>query len=295
MATLGDLSEELAAAVETASKSVVSVDARRGRAGSGIVWAENLVLTADHVLERDQDVTIGFNGTQLKATVAGRDHGSDLAVLRTEGLKATVASRAGNGDLKVGHLVVAVGRPSELRATLGMVSSLESRIRGWRGGDLDQVIRTTAPMYSGFSGGPLIDTSGRTVGINSWYFGQGDARAIPAAAADRVVQKLVADGRVKRPYLGIATQPVSLPQALGEQLRQESGLLVVAVEPGSAAESAGVLLGDTIVSLDSNGITGMRELFRSLRKLEVGSKHELKVVRAGETRTIAITVGEASD
>ncbi len=292
MASLRDLSNELAGVVERTGKSVVRVEARRGRAGTGIVWDTNLIVTADHVLESDENIEVVADAGGHKATVVGRDPGTDLALLKIDSLSAPAAPRGRAGDLKIGHLVLAIGRPGELHATLGVVSSLSASWRSWRGGDIDRLIQTNAELYPGFSGGPLVDAEGRVVGVNSWHLGRGISRAIPVDAADEVVASLRTHGRIRRAYLGVGTQPVRLPDPIKRQLNQETGLLVITVEPQGAADRAGLMQGDTLVGLNGTLIGSLDDLFRAIRKLDVGSTHSLKVVRAGEVRELKVTVGE---
>jgi serine protease DegQ len=293
MGSLKDLSRELEALVEKASKSVVRVDARRGRAGTGIVWDRDHVLTANHVVEQEEDITIVVDEKSAKATLVGRDPGTDLALLKVEGLSAPAMPRAEVGDLKPGQIVLAIGRPGSLKATFGTISAVSSSWRGWRGSEIEHLIQTNAPLYPGFSGGPLVDVEGRVVGMNSWVFGRGDGRAIAMDVAERVVQSLLSDGRIKRPYLGIGTQEVPLPETVKAKVKQESGLLVVAVEPQSPADQAGLMQGDTLVALDGTITSSLEELYGGLRKIKVGSTQTVKVVRAGELKEFKVTVGEA--
>jgi len=292
MASLQELSGELASVVERVGKSVVRVEARRGRAGTGTIWGDDLVLTADHVVENEDNVQVTQDGKTVKAAVAGRDPGSDLALLRVAGLSGTAASLGRVADLKLGHLVLAIGRPSGLQATLGVVSSLSASWRSWRGGDVASLIQTNAELYPGFSGGPLVDVAGRVVGINSWHLGRGISRSIPVDVAEPVVESLKAHGRIRRAYLGVGTQPVALAEAVKARLNQDSGLLVVTVEPQSAADKAGLLQGDTLIALDGTAVRGLDDLFGSLRQLQVGSSHRLTLVRAGEQRELTVTLGE---
>lgn len=292
MGSLKDFSSELAGLVSRASRSVVRVEARRGRGGTGIVWDTALVVTADHVIEQAENVTVVADGGQAKAVLAGRDPSTDLALLKVDGLSAPAASRGRPSDLKIGHLVLALGRPGELHATTGVVSSLTASIRGWRGGEIENLIQTDAELLPGFSGGPLLDAEGLVVGINSWHLGRGISRAIPIDLAERVVEKLKRDGRVKRAYLGLGMHPVRLAEPVRARLNQEVGLLVVAVEPQGPAEKAGLLQGDTLTRLNGEAVGGLEGLFSALRKLEVGSRHTLTVVRAGEVREFPVTVGE---
>jgi serine protease DegQ len=293
MATLKDLSNDIAALVETASKSVVRVDARRGRAGTGIVWDSGLVLTANHVVEQEQEIEVTADDKSSKASLVGRDPGTDLALLKVDGLTAPAMPRARVEDLKTGQIVLAIGRPGSLKATFGTISAVSSSWRGWRGSEIEHLIQTNAPLYPGFSGGPLVDVDGRAVGMNSWVFGRGDGRAIAMDVAERVVASLKSDGRIKRPYLGIGTQEVPLPEAVKAKAKQETGLLIVAIEPESPAHKAGLMQGDTLVALNGTTTTSLEDLYASLRKVKVGASQTVKVVRAGELKEIQITVGEA--
>ena len=293
MGSLKDLSKEIEALVERASQSVVRIDARRGRAGTGIVWDSGLVLTANHVVEQEEDIEIVVDGKSAKASLVGRDPATDLALLKVDGLSAPAMPRAKVSDLKPGQIVLAIGRPGSLKATFGTISAVSSSWRGWRGSEIEHLIQTNAPLYPGFSGGPLVDADGRAVGMNSWVFGRGDGRAIAMDVAERVVESLRADGRIKRPYLGIGTQQVPLPDAVKARVNQDSGLLIVAVEPQSPADKAGLMQGDTLVALDGTVTSNLEELYAGLRKIKVGASQTVKVVRAGEVKEIAVTVGEA--
>jgi S1-C subfamily serine protease len=293
MSTLKDLSDDIAALVEKASKSVVRVDARRGRAGTGIVWDNGLVLTANHVVEQEDEIQVVVDDKSTKATLVGRDPATDLALLKVEGLSAPAMARAKVEDLKPGQIVLAIGRPGSLKATFGTISAVSSSWRGWRGSEIEHLIQTNAPLYPGFSGGPLVDVDGRAVGMNSWVFGRGDGRAVAMDVAERVVASLKADGRIRRPYLGIGTQEVALPEPVKAKAKQDSGLLIVAVEPQSPADKAGLMQGDTLVALDGTTTSSLEDLYAGLRKAKVGATQTLRVVRAGELKELQVTVGEA--
>lgn len=294
MSALKDLSNDLANLVDKASPSVVRVDARRGRAGTGIAWESGLILTANHVVEQEDDIEVVVGEKSSKATLVGRDPATDIAVLKAEGVSAPAMPRAKVSELKPGQIVIAIGRPGSLKATFGTISSVSSPWRGWRGSEIEHVVQTNAPLYPGFSGGPLVDVDGRAVGMNSWVFGRGDGRAIAMDVAERVVESLKRDGRIKRPYLGIGTQQVALPDTVKSQAKQDSGLLVVAVEPKSPADQAGLMQGDTLIALDGTATRSLDDLFSGLRKLTVGSGHTLRVVRAGDLKEITVTLGEAT-
>ena len=292
MAALSDFSREMAELVGRLSPSVVRVDGRRGRPATGIIWADNLVLTSDHVIEQD-DILVTGPPTTVKASVLGRDPGTDLALLRAEGLRGAPAARGRSADVRTGHIVLALGGGiAERQVTFGIVSGFSGQFRSWRGGQINTLIQTTAELLPGFSGGPLVDAQGRIIGINSWNFGRGVTHALPVETAETVAESLRTHGRIRRAYLGVGAQPVRLSEALANQLGQESGLLVVTVEPDGPAGKAGILQGDTIVTVDGDALRDLDGLYRTLGALEVGSAHRLGVVRAGELEDMSITVGE---
>ncbi|MBE0690757.1 MAG: trypsin-like peptidase domain-containing protein, partial [Anaerolineae bacterium] len=246
---LQNLSNDLAAAVETAAQSIVRVEGRRRQPASGIVWAaDGLIVTAHHVVERDENIKVGLpDGSKVAAALVGRDPTTDIAVLRVQASDLTPANWAEAGNMRVGHLVVAAGRPDDsVQATLGILSSLDS---GWRtvaGGLIDSYVQTDVVMYPGFSGGPLVSAAGPFLGMNSSALLRGVSVTIPAATLRRVVETLLAHGKVKRGFLGVSAQPVRLPSAIAESAGQETGLLLAVVEPGSPAEAASLMLGDTL-------------------------------------------------
>jgi S1-C subfamily serine protease len=293
MGSLEQFSEDIAAALEKVGPSVVEVHARRGRGASGIVWGPGLVLTSDHVLQRDEGITVGAAEGELPATIAGRDGASDLALLRVEGLAAPGFERG--GGLKLGNVVLAVGRPGSLQATMGVVGRLDASFRGWGGSGTDGLIETDAELRHGFSGGPLADAAGRVAGVNSWYYGRGTTRALPLEAADRIAKSLQEHGRVRHSYLGIGTQPVYLAEAARAEAGQDSGLMVISVEDGSPSGQAGVAQGDIVIGLGEHRVARMRELFVALRRVEPGSAVPLKLVRAGKVATIQVTPTERAE
>lgn len=293
---LAALSNELVAAVERAAQSVVRIDARRrSNPASGIIWtADGLILTAEHVLEREEDITIGLGDRrELPATIVGRDPGTDLALLRVQSGDLTPIERGATP--KVGHLVLAVGRPStNVAATAGIVSALGGPVRTWRGGQLEGFIRTDAPLFPGLSGGPLIDASGRMVALATSHFGRGIGFGILIETVTRVADALLQQGRVRRGYLGITSQPVPLPPALQQKLglTQETGLMVISVEPGTPAERGGLLLGDILIGLDGQPVRDTDDLPALLTSDRVGKATPVQVIRGGELRVLTVIIGE---
>ncbi len=292
---LAGFSDTLADAVERAGTSVVRVEARRRQAASGVIWsADGLVVTADHVLEREEDIAVGLPGGQSAAArIVGRDPGTDLALLKADVAGLRPIER---GDApRVGHFALVVARPGpELETSIGAVSALIGPVRTWRGGRLPGLIRTDAVLYPGFSGAPLVDTGGRMIGLATSHFGQGAAMAIPLETIDRVVGALQQHGRVRRGFLGLSSQPVRLPDALRTTLglAQESGLLVVGVESGGPAEKAGFMLGDVLVALGGQPVRNTDDLRGLLGAESVGQATSARVIRGGESRELPVTVGE---
>ncbi len=290
------LSESLAEAVERAASWTVRVSARRRIAASGVVWAAGgVIVTADHVLEQEDAITVGSpDGTEVAAQVVGRDPGTDLAVLRVTDATLPEAERAPESSARVGSLAVAVGRPgASVQASLGVVSAVGGQWRTRRGRQIEGFVRTDATFFPGFSGGPLIDAAGRLIGINTSRFGPGQGISIPVAAAQKVVEVLLARGRISRAYIGIGSQPVALPAALAARVNgQESGLLIVSVEPSSPAERAGLVLGDILVGMNDEVIADAGDLQARLGPDRVGAEVTLRILRGGEPLSLAATLGE---
>jgi S1-C subfamily serine protease len=292
---LSDLSTALAGVVETAGQSVVRVEARRRLPASGIVWsADGVLVAAHHTVQQDQDIGLGLpGGESATATLVGRDPTTDLAVLRTRAGGLVPATLAGPEDLRVGHLALALGRPGRtVQATLGIVSALGDAWRTPAGGQIDRYLQTDVVMYPGFSGGPLVDGSGQVRGLNTSGLLRGVSLSVPLPTLRRVVDTLLAHGRMRRGYLGVAAQPVRLPPAIAREVEQETGLLLASVSPGSPADKAGLLLGDTLLHLDGQPVRSMDDLLALLGGERVGAAVPLHIVRGGQVLELAVVIGE---
>ena len=198
---LSDLSQALAGTVAAAGQGVVRVEGRRRLPASGIVWpAGGVVVTAHHVVRRDEGIRLGLaDGGTVHASVVGRDPTTDLAVLRAEAGDLPAAAVGGDGDLAVGHVVLALGRPGRsVQATMGIVSALGEEWQTPAGGRVERYVQTDVVMYPGFSGGPLVDAAGRVCGLNTSALLRGVSVALPAATVERVVGELLAHGRMRR-------------------------------------------------------------------------------------------------
>jgi S1-C subfamily serine protease len=293
--TLAGLSNDLAEAVARVSRSVVAIHGRRRIPSSGVVWAPGVVLTANHTLTRDEDLLLTLpDGGTGAASLAGRDPTTDIAVLRTD-TDFPPAERSAEANLQVGRLVLAVGRPGPaVTASLGIVSAVGGEWRTWQGGRIDRFVRLDLSVYDGFSGGPLVEAGGRVLGINTSGLTRASAIAIPVTTVDRVVGELVQKGHVTRGYLGLAVQPVRLPEPMRRELGLAGtmGLVIINLEAGGPADQAGLLLGDIITGLEGNEVGDPSDILTFLGPERVGKEANLRIVRAGQTRPIAITVGE---
>lgn len=295
---LEQVSNDLAAAVERAGASLVRVDARRRFPASGIVWSsDGVIVTAHHVIKREEGITIGLaDGRVVAAALVARDPSTDVAVLRAEASDLTPPAWADDAALRVGQLALAVGRPDEsLQASLGVISVLEGAWRSPAGGQIERYVQSDLTMYPGFSGGALVNAAGEVIGMNTSALLRGASLTIPAATLRRVVESLLSHGRVRRGYLGIGSQPVRLPDALANELGQETGLLLVSVEPDSPAGRAGLLLGDTIVGLAGERVRHLDDLQALLGGDRVGQTVTVRFVRGGSVEEREITIGERTE
>jgi S1-C subfamily serine protease len=294
--TLAALSDSLVEAVEKAGKSTVLVNGRHRLPASGIAYTQDLVLTADHVVERDEDISVMTDeGETIQVTIAGRDPGNDLVLLRLSKAGLAPAEKSVQ-EAKVGQLAIALGRPSQdgIEASLGIVSAVDGPARTGRGGMLERYLRTDAIPFPGFSGGPLIDADGRVLGINTSGLAHGTAITIPAALAWVDAENLSKYGYVKRGYLGIRSQAVELSPDLRKILdrEQNTGLLLVSIEKGSPAEVGGLMLGDILVAINHQPVADHDELMVYLSGDTVGKAISVQVLRGGQPVEKTVTVGE---
>ena len=293
---LVELSDALADAAEKTGKATVLVNARRRMPASGIVYAADLILTADHVVERQEDITVTLDDrTEISARVAGRDAGSDLAVLKLERAAGTVAEPT-KSPARLGQIALALARPSTdgIEASLGTVSAIGGPVRTERGGMLERYIRTDSISYPGFSGGPLVAADGTVLGINTSGLGRGAAITIPADIAWKVAETLAKHGHIKHGYLGIRSQTVEIPDASQKALKREqaTGLLVVSVENDSPAPKAGLIVGDILVVVAGVPVLHHDELFARLSSDVVGKSTPVEILRGGQPQMLNVLIGE---
>ena len=282
---LSSFSADLADLVEGAGQVAVGIEARHRIGSSGFLWRPGVIVTADHAVRRDEDIPVILpDGRRASAELAGRDPGTDIAVLRVQGGSAPPleASRA----LRAGDLVVAVGRhePGVL-ASLGMVGTAGGPWKTWRGGYVDSLLRLDMGAYPRASGSALIDSGGRFAGMLTTGLTRTAPVAIPAATIDRVAAELLEHGRVARGYLGVGLQPIPLPR------EQRTGVIVLSVEPDGPAERAGIFVGDIIVEINGQPVTDTDDVQTALRG-SIGKVLPVVILRGGAPATVSVTVGE---
>jgi S1-C subfamily serine protease len=290
------LSNTLAEAVEGVGASVVGVNARQGVPSSGVHWRDGVIVTADHTIDRDENVTVLLaDGRTLTATLAGRDPGTDLALLKVETGALPVAG-VSHEPLKVGHIVLAVGRPGDigLSTSWGAVSAVGGPWRTWAGGQIDQFIRPDLTMYPGFSGGALVNAGGTVAGIATSGLSRHMTLAIPVATVERVVETLLTRGRIARGYLGVGMQPVHIPDTLRHAAGGEArtGLIVISLESGGPAEAAGLMIGDILVTLNGAPVADTDDVQAHLGSESVGTSLTASILRGGQPAEVTLTIGE---
>ena len=296
MNVASEFSSGLVSAVNRAGAGTVLVDARRRYPASGISFTKDLVLTADHVVTRDENLMVRTaEGKEYAASIAGRDPGSDLALLRLPE-SALTPSQVAAVTPKVGQLVIAIGRPNAagIQASWGIVTAIGGPTRTGRGGLLDQYFQTETTPYPGFSGGPLIDTEGQVLGLNTSGLTAGASLTIPTSVAWSIADALAKDGTVKRGYLGVRTQGVELGESTQKELNstQDRGLLVVWLEEGGPAAQAGLLVGDIVIGIASKKVSDPDDIFAALTGDTIGKPVELRIVRGGKIQPLRVAVGE---
>jgi S1-C subfamily serine protease len=288
------LSASLGALVEAAAKAVVGVRSHGRLVASGFAWKADAVVTASDALEADDDVSIVLaDGRTVAASLAGRDPTTDTAVLRVGDGSLQPLQGAAGKDARVGELVVAIGRGREgVTGNLGMVSVAGGPWQSMRGGAIDSLIRLDMRLAARAEGGLVIDAEGTPLGMA--VFGpRQKPLVIPMATIGRIGARLLAEGRIRRGYLGLGLQPLRLDEALVQThaLPSRRGIIVVSLDPGGPARAAGVHVGDIIVGLDGEALGGVRTLHARLTPESVGKSAELRIVRAGQIATAKVTIG----
>ena len=299
-------------AVELVAQAVVSVDVRKpggnqGRrspaqagTGSGFVFAaDGLVLTNSHVVEDSTEIDVMLpDGREHRADLVGQDPDTDVAVLKITASDLTAVSFGRSQALRPGQLVIAIGNPYGFQHTVsaGVVSALGRTLRARSGRLIDQVIQTDAALNPGNSGGPLVNSAGQVVGVNTAIIagGQGLSFAVPISTVVAVLPALLRDGRVRRGYLGVAGQDVPLLRRVTRfhRLSQATGVLVISLEQDGPARVAGVREGDIIVSFDAAPISSLDDLHRTLSEDRIGTFVTMGLLRDLQRIDVSIRIGD---
>ncbi len=307
-------SRSVASTVERTGPSVVNIEVhqagsrtrsgeereRRG-GGSGFVFTpDGLILTNSHVVHDAKRLEVTFaDGRHMSATAIGDDPASDLAVIRVNAPGLSAAALGDSQQLRVGQLVVAIGNPYGFQSTVtaGVVSALGRSLRSYSGRLIDDVIQTDAALNPGNSGGPLVDSAGRVVGVNTATIlpAQGICFAIGINTAKFVASRLLREGRIRRSYIGVSAQTVPIHRRVVRfyDLPKESGALVLSVEEKSPAHRAGLREGDVIITLEGRPVAGVDDLHRLLTDVRVGVSCSLEALRHTEKLQLRIVPEEA--
>jgi serine protease DegQ len=290
---LREFSNAMADAVAGAGPSVVQVQGHR-RPASGVVYQDNIILTTTRALGREDGLRVRRpDGGEVDAELIGWDPASSLALLRANGLDLRRLTPASDTP-RVGHLALALARSwsNALTASAGIVSVIGGPLRTGRRRSIAEVLRTTAPMHEGFAGGAFVDVEGRLVGITTASEIRGLGVVIPASIALKTAAAVLEHGSLKRGYLGIAGQPVTLPEGQRQDDEHRTALLVVAVTNGSPAAGAGVLVGDVMLAFDGRPVESPEDLLDLLVGDRVGRTVPLRILRGRDSVDLNVTVGE---
>jgi serine protease DegQ len=290
------LSGEAAIAIEKAGATVVAVHARRRIPASGVHWRPGIIVTAEHALERDEEIKITLpDGRTSVGAVAGRDASTDLAIVKIDEAGLPTPEIGDITALKVGNFVLVAGRTSEggSRASLALVGVVGPAWQTWKGGQLDHTLRLDRNLHPNLSGGPVVDDQGRVLGINTSAFSRFAAVVIPTLTVERVATELEKKGHIEHGYLGVGMQPVRLPLKYRELVKagSDAGIMIMRVEPGSPAESAGVTLGDVLVALDETPVRDTDDLQAYLASERIDKSVKASIIRGGALTEVVIIVG----
>jgi len=290
------LSDALADAVDRVAPSVVRIETGRRRPSSGLVWStDGLILTAAHCLDREEGLEVQLDSGEVRAaTLLGSDAASDIALLRADGDAWVTPERAPNESVRRGQLVLALSRPGRtVRSSLGVVNALADEWRAPGGGKLERYIQTDVSVEAGFSGGPLVDASGRVIGMNSAGLLRSTAMTLSAVTLERVVQALLSHDRVQRGYLGMSSTPARLPSALADSAGQRVALVLTGLQPDGPAESAGLLLGDVLLALDGEPLESIADLQAALEE-RADKTVPVRLFRAGVAQELLVALSGRS-
>jgi S1-C subfamily serine protease len=290
------LSKSFSETIDALQNSIVAIGSGGRSTSSGAVWRPDVIVTVNHGIRRHGEIKVIHSGEPFSATLLGTDPATDLAVFRISSANLKPVETAGDQDVRTGEIVLSVGRSGlgDISASSGIIARTGSAWRTWRGGQIDRLIRPDVRLYVGQSGSVLINEQRRVLGINTPALARQAIITIPTRTIDRVVDAILERGHVPRPFVGIATQAVPVPESVRSQLAEETEqiLLVMQVEPKTPADSAGVLVGDLIVAVNGNPVHSVRAFLQILVGLRVGENISLSVIRGGTKVDLTVAVGD---
>jgi S1-C subfamily serine protease len=294
---LSDLSNGLTEAVAKASASLVAIHARRRIGTSGVVWRKGSILTTNEGIVSEDRIRILFpDGRTGEAKLRGRDPRTDLALLEADTGEIPAVEFLPDGEVKAGQIALAVGRTADTGpiASLGIVSGVAGEWRAWGGGSVNPFVRLDISVYPTSSGGAAVDASGKPIGLVSTGLSRTSVLALTRTTVQRVAQQLYDKGYVGRGFLGIALQPVRVPDDLRKslQIEQTTGIMLLGAEPNGPAVAAGLSLGDVLISAAGRELTDPDVLSRVLESSNIGETVLFRVIRGGSIRTVEVKIGE---
>jgi S1-C subfamily serine protease len=294
---LTNLSKELAETVARVCDAVVAVQARRRIGTSGVVWKKGLILTTSEGIRFEDRIRVLFpDGRTGEAKLRGRDPGSDLALLEADTGSAAPVELIPDDGLKAGQIAASVGRTLDTGpiVSLGVVSGVAGEWRAWRGGYVNKFVRLDMSVYPTSSGGAAVDASGNLIGLISTGLSRTSILALTRSTVQRVAPQLEDKGYVGRGFIGIAMQPVRIPDDMraSVKLEQTIGIMLIGVEPNGPAASAGLTIGDVLVSAAGRELIDPDVLARVLEGAKIGESLQFRLIRGGSIKTVEIKIGE---
>lgn len=294
--SIEELSNHVADVLEAQADSVVRIEARRrGGGASGIVYSsDGLIVAALHTFGRDENIHVGLaSGERAKAEIVGADPGRDLVLLRVEGHELKPPTWRNLDGLRIGNFLLTIARPGRTpRASMGILGVLGEGWRSRSGGEISAFVQGDYKTQRGFSGGLVLDTEGQAIGMTTSGLFRRQHIVLPTATLVESVEALAAHGGIRRGFIGVVVQPVALPSAAGEASGQEHGLLLSGVEEGGPADQAGLMLGDVLLQVGDTALSHPVDLRAQLGTDTIHSEVLVTLWRAGELKTIEVTVGE---
>lgn len=293
------ISNALADATQKAAEHAVAVHTEPRGSSSGIIWRPGLIVTAEHALRRDEEIQVTLpTGNVVSAKLQGRDPSTDLALLKCEWATAALTEFADSSAIRAGQLMLVVGRTraSGPVAALGCVSLVTKERRIWGGSALSPYVRLDVTLQRTAIGGAVIDADSRIAGIATPKYALAGALTLPVATVNRVVDALLAKGRIPRGYLGVALQPIRLPDSLRDSIKrpEKTAAIVLEVEPEGPAHKAGVLIGDILIALQGKPVMRLEDVHAHLHAEQIGQAVKAEFLRGGVRRDTSIVVAERS-